>query len=492
VAVASIFLSVVAVGQQSDPAAAPPAESILASFLASFENALAEAIAKAEGSVVAIARVPRRRANESTVLEFRPDPFGRRLAPFIPSSPSDPDYVPSEYGAGVIVDRAGRILTAYHVLGEDSDQYDYFVTVADRRTLPATPLAADPRSDLAVLQVPADNLQPIQLGDAKSLQKGHFVIALGNPFAIARDGQASASWGIVANLQRKAPPRFPSSESGGKPTLHHFGTLIQTDAKLNWGTSGGALINLKGEMVGLLTALPAVAGYEQAAGYAYPVDDMFRRALEALLQGREVEYGFLGVSPINLTPEETLRGGLGARVDRIVPGTPAEFCGLRPGDVVVSINGTPVYDADSLVLEVGRLPVESRVRIEFVRDGRTRQIEAVLTKYPVRGKKIITTPPPTWRGVRVDYASVALDSETGLTLLSPIREGGVLVTEVARNSAAWQAGLRPGMLVLRVESQAVTTPRQFFELVANKSREVKLAVRDRPGGSLSELRVPPP
>ena len=272
---------------------------------ATLEKTLVEAIARAEKSVVAIARVKKEPAGESLHLEIRPDPFGRRaLLPAAPQ-PTDPDFLPNEYGTGVVVDRHGLILTAYHVLGEDSD---YYVTTADRKVYKATPKAADPRSDLAVLSIEANDLTPITLGDAAKLKKGQIVIALGNPYAIARDGQVSASWGIVSNLARKAPPAPSESDSTGKPTLHHFGTLIQTDAKLNLGTSGGALVNLQGEMVGLTVSWAAAAGFESAAGYAIPIDATFRRVLETLKQGREVEYGFLGVPPGNLQPQEILQG----------------------------------------------------------------------------------------------------------------------------------------------------------------------------------------
>src|SRR3972149_8527359 len=159
-----------------------------------------------------------------------------------------------EFDIHVVVDRQGLILTAYHVLGEESD---YYVPTHDGKVFLAKIKGADPRSDLAVLAIQAADLEPIPFGEASTLKRGQFVIALGNPYAIARDGQVSASWGIVANLARKAPPVPDESQPTGKSTLHHFGTLIQTDAKLNLGTSGGPLLNLKGEMVGLTPALAA-------------------------------------------------------------------------------------------------------------------------------------------------------------------------------------------------------------------------------------------
>ena len=299
---------------------APPAAAVAEAM----EKVLVEAIARSEKSVVAVARVRKEQEGDKFRLESLPDPFGRRL-PLAPApQPTDPNFIPTEYGAGVVVDRGGLILTAYRLLGEDSE---YYVVTHQRKAYRASVRAADPRSDLAVLSIAAGGLSPIALGDAATLRKGQIVLTLGNPHAIARDGQACAGWGIVSNLARKAPLSPDGSDATGRQTLHHFGTLIQTDAKLNMGASGGPLLNVKGEMIGLCVALAAVAGCESSAGYAIPVDATFRRALETLKEGREVEYGFLGVQPANLPAEEVLAGLRGVRVERVVPGTPAA---LRP------------------------------------------------------------------------------------------------------------------------------------------------------------------
>jgi serine protease Do len=444
---------------------------------AAMEDVLAEAIARSEPSVVAIARVEKTPPNEVLNLEFRPDPFG---VPTIPSSPrpTDPEFLPNEYATGVVVDRQGLILTAYHVLGEDSE---YYVTTHDRRVFVATVKGADPRSDLAVLAVQATDLRPIVLGDATTLRKGQFVITLGNPYAIARDGQLSASWGIVANLARKAAPVPDEVHTEGKSTLHHFGTLIQTDAKLNLGTSGGPLLNLKGEMVGLTTSLAATAGYEQSAGYAFPVDETFRRVVEALKLGREVEYGFLGIAPVNLRPQGA-RGGLhGALIDRVVPGMPGERFGVQPGDIVTSVNGKPIYDADGLVLEVSRLPVESVVRLGVLRDGKRLGLHVALTKLHVRSKKIVTDPGPDWRGMRVDYPSAAIDPFRPESLAGVAFDAGVIVSDVSEESPSWEAGLRPGMLVSHVGRTEIHNPREFRDAVSGKTGPVQLRLANLDG-----------
>jgi S1-C subfamily serine protease len=442
---------------------------------ATLENALVDAIAQAEKSVVAIARVKKEPAGESLVMENRPDPFERR--PFLssPPQPTDPDFLPNEYGAGVVVDRQGLILIEYQLLCEDSD---YYVTTADHRVYKATPKAADPRSDLAILSIKADNLTPITLGDAGKIKKGQIVVALGNPFAIARDGQVSASWGIVSNLGRKAPASPSESDITGKPTLHHFGTLIQIDAKLNVGTSGGALVNLQGEMVGLTVSWAATAGFESTAGYAIPMDATFRRVLETLKQGREVEYGFLGVPPSNLRAEEILQGRHGIRVSLAVPGTPALKAGVKVGDVITAVNDEPVYDADGFVLSVGKQPVEARVKLTVLRDNRTSVIEAKLSKYPVRGKKIVTEPEPLWRGLRVDYATAVVDPEGRGMLGMSFPSEGVTVAEVADESPAFVAGLHVGDVIVSVNRATVNSPRDFLTAAEKSAGPVTVRVAE--------------
>ena len=470
---AVLALALCGAGPQTLCAQEPSAMALAAAM----EQVLVKAIARAEISVVAIARVRKDRTEGALGLEDRPDAFGRRIGPAVVPKPTDPDFIPTEFATGVVVDAAGLILTAYHVLAEDSE---YYVTTQDRKVYRAWVKAADPRSDLAVLAIEASDLVPIRLGDAAKLKKGRIVIALGNPYAIARDGQPSASWGIVANLARKAPAQPDESDPLGKGTLHHFGTLIQTDAKLNLGTSGGALLNLQGEMVGLTTSLAASAGYETAAGYAMPVDETFRRVVEILKQGREAEYGYLGIRRPNYAPYTPPAEQSGVRVQEVVPGTPAQRAGLRPGDIITRVRGVPIHDFDGLVLEVGKLPLEAAARLSVVRDRRRFDVNVTLTKYPVRGTKIVTTRPDPWRGMRVDYPTAVVDSSGRPIYTSVAFDEGVAVTEVAEGTSAWKAGLRPGMLVSHVGRTAVHNPGQFRTAVSGRTGAVDLHLADDP------------
>ncbi len=447
------------------------------------EDVLVKAIAQAEKSVVAIARV-KRNESASDAIDSRPDPFGQ-FRFNVPPKPDDPDFIPNDYATGVVVGN-GLVLTAQHVLQENSD---YWITTAGHATYKARVMAADPRSDLAVLAIDARDLIPIKFGDVTKLKKGQIVITLGNPYAIARDGQVSASWGIVANLARKDGPQLDRTTPSGldklKPALHQNGTLIQTDAKLNLGTSGGALVNLKGEMVGLTISLSAVLGYEQAAGFALPVDETFRRALELLKQGREVEYGFLGVSPALLSWDERASGKHGVLIKDIVHGTPAQRSGLSANDVVMQVNEQPVHDPDQLMLSLGKLPPEAEVRLTVAHhNGVVSTVPVQLAKYCVRGEKIVTVRPPAWRGVRVDYVTASKEFRDWTYHGRVDLDGSVLVTEVEPNSPAWNEGLRPDMMISHVENKRVITPKDFHEAVADKEGPVKLRLNlpaaDRP------------
>jgi len=413
------------------------------------EEAMVETIEKCEKSVVAVARTRKR--------------LGDRLL--------DPDFIPTEYATGVVVGREGLILTVYHALG-DPEANDYAVWV-DGRGHRATIKAADPTYDLAVLEIEADSLTPIPMGDAEDLKKGQIVIALGNPLAIARDGSVSATWGIVSNLHRKAAPR-PDAESdaGQKDMLHHFGTLIQTDARLQRGTSGGALLNLKGEMVGLTSAAAALPGSEKPAGFAIPVGDTFRHVVQQLKLGRTVAYGFLGVAPDESHGDH--RDGV--RIVNVVRGTPADSAGLQAGDFITHVGGQRLHSAGDLILRVSSYPAGRIVPIRFTRPRAPAPMlrNVTLSKKHVRSERptIATTPPKQWRGLTVDYPTahprfVELSHDAD-------PDGCVVVTDVEPDSPAWKAGLRSGLFVTHVGARRVKTPHEFHRAAALYRGDVKL------------------
>lgn len=446
---------------------------------AALEKLLEDSIARSEKSVVAIARVRKPDDADANLISPLSRPFPRQ-------DPTDPDFIPNDFGAGVVIDPAGLILTTHHVIGDPklSEVYVW----SERRPFKAAVIAADPWSDLAVLKVEASGLAPIPFSDGKQLKKGQIVIALGNPHAIARDGEVSASWGIISNVLRRAPRTGEPADGSGRPdTLHHYGTLIQTDAKLNLGFSGGALINLRGEMIGLTVSYAAAAGYETAAGFAIPVDANFRRAVDSLKQGRKPEFGFLGVAPESISRELRQTGIHGAQITRVLAATPAARAELRTGDVISHINGDAVYDDDDLIRLVGSLAPETTAEFTIVRGDFERGQTRILTKQVLLSKKFVTAlrpqygtaAEPDWRGVQVDFATAVPNFEAIAHRLDPA--GCVHLERVVRDSPGWLAGLRPGMLVSHVQRSRVATPAEFYAAVEGKPGALRLRVISNQG-----------
>jgi S1-C subfamily serine protease len=448
----------------------------LATVLA-MEERVVHAIAQCERSVVAVARV-RKAAGGG---EQATGPASIAAPFFSQSSPLDPDFVPQEFGAGVVIDTAGLILTNYHVIG-GADSADYFVW-SQRRPFPAQLVAADPWYDLAVLRIAAQDLQPIDFGDASKVRKGQFVIALGNPQAIAADGEVSASWGIISNVLRRAP-RVPdrSAEPQGRETLHHYGTLLQTDAKLNVGFSGGALIDTQGKMIGLMTSYTGGAAFEASAGFAIPVDASFQRTVEILKTGGEPAFGFLGAAPEPLAVEHRQQGRHGVRVVFVIPGTPAASAGLQVGDVITHVSDVPIYDDDDLFRVIGAAHAGSTAELRLLRGGvaaataEEMHTSVVLTKKHVDALRpqVVTSPKQLWRGLAIDYATAA----PHFNRLARELESGecVYVSVVEAESPAWNAGLRPGTFVSHVASRPTTTPQEFRAAVRRAEGPVELRV----------------
>lgn len=457
------------------------------------EQSLVDAIQKAEQSVVAVARV-RRPENPTD----EPSALGPLAIPRLfagGDAPTDPGFVPNEFGAGVAIDRDGLILTTAHVLG-DYLASDYYIWL-QHRPFKATVLAADPWYDLAVLKIDSSDLVPITFGDGEKVKKGQIVVALGNPSCLARDGEASASWGIISNLRRRAPQVRPAApESQSLATLHHYGTLIQTDARLNIGYSGGALINLQGEMIGLTTSLAARAGSDRAAGLAIPVDENLRRVVGLLKQGRKPEYGFLGVETEPLAESMRRQRQHGALVRRVFPGTPADRAGLKAGDLITHIDGQPLFATEDMIRLIASQAPEATAVFSVARGFQSdpaadvREMSAVLSKRFLRSVRpqLGTASEPTWRGMRVDYATASPD----FAFLGPLFDpaSAVFVADVTKESAAWNAGIRAGSYVTQVAGEKVANPQGFYAVAADLEGAVVLETRTTQG--TTEVRTVSP
>jgi len=447
------------------------------------EQVLVDAIAKAEKSVVAIARVRKGR------LDGPPGQESRAL---------DPEFVPNEFGAGVAIDRNGSILTNYHVL-RNPERYDYYV-YWQKKAYKAKLIGAHSWYDLAMLRVEGASIPPVKFADISKLKKGRFVISLGNAYGIAHDGEPTASWGIISGLARRPRARAPwypdggdSVQAPGKENVHYYGTLIYCDNRVNLGSSGGALINLQGEMVGLTTSLAALAGYEKSGGFAVPMDEYTQRVIRDLNDGLITGNGFLGIGTSNLPAGRRRAGQLGVWVKHVVAGSPASKAGLRANaDIISHVNGKPVATSDELIRDLSRIAPGNAVKLTVLRGAREMTIGVVLSKKHLNLDRpsIATAPEPSWRGMQVDFTTAVpypVIEQHGERI---DKKDCVVVSHVDRGSPAWAAGLRQWMFISRVNGVPVSRPREFYEQVEHKKGVVLLS--ETAVAKDGEHRVSPP
>ena len=393
--------------------------------------------------------------NAASVSPFAQDPF---FSPFF--GQSRPQRQVSA-GSGVIVDAEnGYVLTNNHVV-KDGGQIT--VTLKDNRSFDARLLGTDPATDIALLQIPAQNLSAIEMGDSEQLMVGDFVVAVGNPFGL---GQTVTS-GIISALGR----------SGINPKGYE--DFIQTDASINPGNSGGALITFDGKLAGINTAIIAPSGGNVGIGFAIPVN-MARAVMEQLRDYGEVRRGLLGIATQDMTPEIADALGLsvkeGALVARVDPGSPAEAAGLRPGDVITHINGERISNSRDL-----------RGHLGVMRPGTEFSLNVMRVDGPATLHATLKDTGAERRAARSRLLSGAT--------LAPLGEGmpgygqvpGVAVTDVAPASPAARIGLRQGDVIVAVNKARIATVEDVDRALEKDGRAIALTIWR--GGALIYLLI---
>ena len=374
------------------------------------------------------------------------DPFFRFFFEDMPNAPPRSRRTQS-LGSGVVVDaRKGYVLTNHHVIA-NADQIA--VTLHDGRILEAEFVGSDPDTDVAVIKIPPERLKALKIADSNRLRVGDFVVAIGNPFGIGK----TVTSGIVSAL--------------GRTNLGFEGyeDFIQTDASINPGNSGGALVNLAGELVGINTAIlaPGGDGGNVGIGFAIP-SNMAMSLMDQIVKHGEVRRGLLGVTAQDLTPElakafdtEVNRGAV---IARVTAGSAAEKAGIKPGDVVLSVNGRTIRSSSDLRNTVGLLRVGETLTLEILRDGRKRRVKATINE-------------PTDITTEGDSLHPRLEGATFSEIPSnhPLysRVQGAMLLELVRGSPAAKTGLRVGDVVIEVDRQSVSSVRELINAV-NQSR----------------------
>ncbi|HWQ36078.1 MAG TPA: DegQ family serine endoprotease [Blastocatellia bacterium] len=375
---------------------------------------------------------------------------------------------PSGIGSGVIVSPDGYILTNNHVV-EGADKVE--VVLNDSRRFTARVVGTDAPSDIAVLKIGQTSLPTIPLGDSNAVEVGDVVLAIGNPLGVGQ----TVTMGIISAKGR--------STRAGSGSYEDF---LQTDAAINRGNSGGALVNLKGELIGIPSQILSQTGGNIGIGFAIPTA-MARNVMDQLIRSGKVTRGKLGITISALAPEIAeqfgYKGTKGALVQDVEAGQPAERAGVRPGDIITEFQGQRIEDDVQLRNLVAQTAPGTTVRFKIFRDGAERELTATLGELEVktassRGGSSPGEPGSALVGVQVEN----LTAETARRLNLPVTARGVVITDIDSDSPAADAGLQRGDLIVEVNRQPVTSVSEFNTALQRAGKKsVLLRVRRADG-----------
>lgn len=383
------------------------------------------------------------------------DPFFKRFF----GAPDRPREAQAS-GSGVIVDAGkGYILTNHHVV---KGARKIVVTLRDRREFAAKLIGTDPATDIALLQIPAERLTAVKVGESEHLQVGDYVLAIGNPFGVGQTVTA----GIVSALGRTG-----LNDDG-------FEDFIQTDASINPGNSGGALINLRGELIGINTAIIGPSGGNVGIGFAVPTN-MAARVMDQLARFGEVKRGGIGIVAVaevnqDIAKEQRLPAIEGAVITTVISGSPADKVGIKKGDVVIAANGRPVRTGYDFRNQQALTPIGQSLGLTIVRNGAVRELQVVIAT-PARAQGL--------RPQKID----GLPGAELASIPKELNQRGVYVLTVPANSEAYQIGLRDNDILLGVNSAYVSSPEDVRRSLHEASRQIVFHVLR--GDSRIDLRA---
>lgn len=371
-------------------------------------------------------------------------------------------------GSGVIINPEGYILTNNHVVGGASD---ITITLHDQREFRARIVGTDPKTDLAVIKADVRGLPTAVLGDSGKVTVGEFALAIGSPFGLSQ----TVTMGII------------SAKGRVNLGIEDYEDFIQTDTAINPGNSGGALVNSRGELVGINTAIVTGTSGNQGVGFAIPIN-MAREVMAQILKHGKVIRGYLGawIQPVTPAIAEAfnLPNASGALLGDVADGSPAARSGLQRGDVIVAINGEPVTDSQLLRMKIAMTPPGTKVALKVRRGNAHRNVDVALGELPVQEEAAPelqgrSERPHSMDGLSVENLTPAIAQQLEL----PSGMKGVLVTDVESGSAVEEAGLQRGDIVLEVNRKPVVNIAEFRRATSHVSGPTVLLV-NREGNTM--------
>ncbi|MDX1837140.1 Do family serine endopeptidase [Legionella taurinensis] len=373
-------------------------------------------------------------------------------------------------GSGVIVDpKNGVIITNDHVIRNATL---ITVTLNDGRRLKAKLIGSDSETDLAVLKIDAKNLKSLPIGDSDKAEVGDFVVAIGNPFGLNSFGNSqSATFGIISAMKRS------------DLNIEGIENFIQTDAAINPGNSGGALVNARGELIGINTAILSPYGGNVGIGFAIPVN-MAKDVVQQLIKFGSIHRGLMGIFVQHLTPELAQAMGYpedfqGALVSQVNEKSPAERAGLKPGDIITQINNTKITQATQVKTTISLLRVGSDAKITVKRDGKELTLNAVVTDIKKHEQELQATNPFL-------YGLALRNFEQDSPLHGHVV--GIQVVGASESSAGWRAGLRPGDIIISANKERTPNVKTLQTIASQKKQQLLVQVL-RDAGALYILII---
>ncbi len=380
------------------------------------------------------------------------DPFLRRFfgEEFFRRFQIPRDRRENSLGSGVIVSSDGYIVTNNHVVAKADE---IRVLLSDKREFKGKVVGSDPKSDIAVVKIDGKDLPMIPWGDSDKLEVGEYVLAIGNPFGLNQ----TVTMGIVSAVGR--------ADVG----IADYEDFIQTDAAINPGNSGGALVNTRGELVGINTAIFSRSGGYQGVGFAVPAN-MTRSVMQSLVKTGKVVRGWLGVSIQPLTPDIAKQFGVkdsrGALVNEAVADSPALAAGIQSGDVITVFDGKTVENPAMLRNTVAATPIGKTVKVEFLRDKKVRTVEVKITEQPKDIQRVESEPSSDeMKGTALAGLQVRnLNGDIARQLGLPPNTAGVVITNIAEDSAVAQVGIEEGDVIIEINRKPVRNVNDFRKL----------------------------